>query len=172
MRFTRRALLRVFAPLATAALLALPVSPTASAAEARTAATCSDICVLGVRAATHSDHDRVVLDLSEGALPDVSSWTNTTGTYDTPADIPQHVTIRATSYLFLKLFIAHFYDSAGNPTYRSPGVQPFSLPTVKGVQVVGGFEGRAEFALSLGPSTRYSVFTLRQPNRVVIDVYR
>ncbi|WP_406336446.1 AMIN domain-containing protein [Streptomyces zaomyceticus] len=113
-----------------------------------------------------------MLDLSEGALPEVSSWTNTTGAYDTPADMPQYVTIRSTSYLFLKLFIAHFYDSAGNPTYMSPDVQPFNLPAIKGVQVVGGFEGRAEFALSLGPSTRYSVFTLTQPNRVVIDVYR
>ncbi|WP_455713614.1 AMIN-like domain-containing (lipo)protein [Streptomyces zaomyceticus] len=172
MRFTRRALLRAFAPLATAALLALPISPTASAAEARTEASCSDICVLGVRAATRADHDRVVLDLSEGALPEVSSWTNTTGAYDTPGEMPQYVTIRGTSYLFVKLFIAHFYDSAGNPTYKSPDIQPFNLPTVKGVQVVGGFEGRAEFALSLGPSTRYSAFTLTQPNRVVIDVYR
>ncbi|WP_452746258.1 AMIN-like domain-containing (lipo)protein [Streptomyces filamentosus] len=170
MRFTRRSQLRAFTPLAAAALLACPAAPAASAAEARPEASSSDTCTLGVRAAAHPGRDRVVLDLGEGTLPEVSSGTSTTGSYHTPADTTQYMAVRAASYLFLKLFLAHFYDSAGNPTYKSPDVQPFGLPAVKGVQVVGGFEGRAEFALSLGPSTRYSAFT--QPNRVVIGVYR
>ncbi|WP_432062053.1 AMIN-like domain-containing (lipo)protein [Streptomyces sp. S1] len=168
MRFARRAPLRVLAPLATAALLALPVSPVASAAEARTAASCGDICVLGVRAATHSDRDRDVLGLGEGILPEVSPRTNTTGVYYTPADATRYVTTCGTSCLF----ITHFHNSAGQSTCKSPDVQPCDLSEVKGVQAVGGFEGRAEFALSPGPSTRYPVVTLKRPNRVVIDAYR
>ncbi|MGW1514167.1 AMIN-like domain-containing (lipo)protein [Streptomyces sp. NPDC002394] len=177
MRLTRRALVRIFTPLAAVALLSLLVSPTASAAETRTAsvtATCSHTCVLGTRAATHTGYDRLVFDLTSSTQ--VTTSTNTTGAYTPWSGKTEFLEVRGTSYLFITMEDTDVYDDAGNLTFASPTLQSFNLPALKGVQLLQAFDNRfdkrVEFGITLGPSTSYQIFQLTQPNRLVVDIYQ
>ncbi|MCX4981478.1 hypothetical protein [Streptomyces sp. NBC_00572] len=176
MRTSRRTWARIASPLAALALASVFALPQASAAtsvgagSASVTATCSDVCVLGTRAATHTGYDRLVFDLS--ASPQVTTWTNTTGEYVPNSGKTEYLEIKGTSYLFLTMERAHLYDDAGNLAFTSPALQALNLPSVKGVQLLGEFEGRVEFGITLGPSTSHQVFKLTQPNRLVVDVYR
>ncbi|MEU6167295.1 AMIN-like domain-containing (lipo)protein [Streptomyces tanashiensis] len=170
MRTARRVLARFVAPAATALLAAVVAAPVASAAPARAAAeVCDHSCIDGVRAATHTGYDRVVFDLGAGALPQVTPRTSTDGTYYPPSGQAETVAIAGSSYLFLDFSPARIGDYAET----NPLVKPFALPTVKGVEFLYEQHAQPEFAITLnGPVSRYNVFTLTQPNRVVVDIYR
>ncbi|MER6648979.1 MULTISPECIES: AMIN-like domain-containing (lipo)protein [Streptomyces] len=166
----RRVRARIAAPATAALLAALFAAPMASAAPTQTAAeVCDNICIDGVRAATHSDHDRVVFDLGTGSLPTVTTMTNTTGEYGMPSGLSETVEIAGSSYLFVDFHPAR----SGDYAETNPVVEAFGLPTVKGVQFLYEQHAQPAFGISLdGPVSRYNVFTLSSPNRVVIDIYR
>ncbi|MEU2238289.1 hypothetical protein ABZ572_02660 [Streptomyces sp. NPDC018338] len=176
MHTTRRALTRIVAPAAAVALALLGAAPTASATPAQAAAeTCEDICVNGVRAATHTGYDRVVFDLGAGPLPTIETAYGTSPGYMTPGGEPREMLTRGSSYLTLSL------KNAEDGTYSAttPHVKSFNLPTVKANQLlfttgsILGFSPEIAFGLTLdGPVSRHNVFTLTQPNRVVVDIYR
>ncbi|MFI8769229.1 hypothetical protein ACIGN6_30585 [Streptomyces sp. NPDC053792] len=175
MRTARRVLGRFVAPAATVLLTTLAAAPTASAAPAATAEVCEDICVDGVRAATHTGYDRVVFDLGAGPLPTVEARQSTSPGYDTPGGEPRTLTTTGSSYLFLSLKGAE----PGDFTATNPSLEAFNLPTVKATQYIYstgnilGFTAAMDFGITLdGPVSRYNVFTLTQPNRVVVDIYR
>ncbi|MFI1718336.1 hypothetical protein [Streptomyces litmocidini] len=169
-RFTRTSTTLVAALLT--GLLASPTALAAPAAAASMATTCTPTCVTATRYATYPDHDRLVFDFAADGLPQVTTWRNTDGSYSGPSGQTQHLTTPGSSYLFFQFFGAHTYSDAGQPTYTSPALQQPNLPVLKGVQLLSDFEGSVDFGISLGPSTRYNVFTLTQPNRVVVDIYR
>ncbi|GHG04867.1 hypothetical protein ACFFSH_36875 [Streptomyces filamentosus] len=160
---------RVAMPLAAAAVASVLTLPTATAATpaetAATAVTCYDSpCITGIRAATHTDYDRLVFDLTAPTRI-FGTETNTTGAYTPMSGLTEYVTVKGTSYLFITMEPAHL--ASGVEWSKS-----FGLPTIKGVQLTNFHAARAQFGLSLGPSTRYNVFHLTQPDRVVVDVYR
>ncbi|MEV6265264.1 hypothetical protein AB0M42_31600 [Streptomyces sp. NPDC051784] len=166
----RRVLTRFVAPAAAALLATLAATPAASAAPAVTAAEiCDNICVDGVRAATHEGYDRVVFDLGTGALPQVGVTESTSPAYGMPSGETKNLAITGSSYLF-----AYFHPArSGDYTDTNPVVKPFALPTVKGVQFLYEQHSQPAFGITLdGPVSRYNVFTLTAPNRVVIDIYR
>ncbi|MFH8259366.1 AMIN-like domain-containing (lipo)protein [Streptomyces roseolus] len=155
-------------PLAAAALVTAFAAPAVAApAETvnSTAVTCFDHpCVTGIRAATHPDYDRLVFDLTGGTSV-VRTYTNTTGDFTPMSGETKYLTVRGTSYLYLTM----------EPLHLASGLdvnKALNLPTIKGVQLTSFHAARAEFGISLGPSTRYNVFELTQPNRLVVDVYR
>ncbi|MFD8010504.1 hypothetical protein [Streptomyces sp. NPDC058955] len=168
---------RVAVPLAAAAVASVLAVPTATATTpaettattpaetAATTVTCYDNpCITGIRAATHTGYDRLVFDLTAPTRIFGTS-TNTTGAYTPMSGLTEYVTVKGTSYLFITM----------EPAHLASGVEwskAFGLPTIKGVQLTNFHAARAEFGLSLGPSTRYNVFHLTQPDRVVVDVYR
>ncbi|MDV5146376.1 hypothetical protein R1T08_19770 [Streptomyces sp. SBC-4] len=162
----RRKFARIAGPLAAAALVSTFASPAASAATSAETVNCYDMsgCVTGIRAATHTGYDRLVFDLTSGT----QVWrteTNTTGAYSGSSGLTQYLTAKGTSYLFI--WLEPSYPGAGAVLDRT-----LNLPTIKGVQVTDYHAARTGFGISLGPSTRYNVFTLTAPNRVVVDVYR
>ncbi|OAR24110.1 hypothetical protein A8W25_16780 [Streptomyces sp. ERV7] len=83
----------------------------------------------------------------------------------------KHVQIPGKSYLYLDIQPAHTVDDRGTPTFTGPPSQSFALPSLTGVELMGEWEGHLTAALSLGDYSRYRVFTLTSPNRLVIDVY-
>ncbi|KAA6217540.1 hypothetical protein CP979_11760 [Streptomyces filamentosus] len=118
----------------------------------------------GIRAATHTGYDRLVFDLTTSTQI-FSTSTNTTGDFSGPSGQTQYLTVKGASYLFVTL----------EPSYPGSGAvldKTLDLPTIKGVQSTYYHAARTGFGISLGPSTRYNVFTLTAPNRVVVDVYR
>ncbi|MFJ3768366.1 hypothetical protein ACIPQJ_18520 [Streptomyces sp. NPDC090082] len=155
-------------PLAAAALVTAFAAPAAAApAETTNAAavTCFDHpCVTGIRAATHPGYDRLVFDLT-GPTSVVRTYTNTTGDFTPMSGETKYLTVRGTSYLYLTMDPLHLASELDVS-------QALNLPTIKGVQLTSFHAARAEFGITLGPSTRYNVFQLTQPNRLVVDVYR
>ncbi|MFE6462226.1 hypothetical protein ACFVP0_32825 [Streptomyces cinereoruber] len=180
MRILLRNWARVATPLAAtavASVLALAPASAATPFEGGTTsaiATCTHTCLLGTRAATHTGYDRLVFDLTSSTQ--VTTETNTTGAFTPWSGKQEFLQVRGTSYLFITLEDADVYGDAGNLTYTSPAMQSFSLPSLKGVQLLQAydnrFEKRVQFGITLGPSTGYQVFQLTQPNRLVVDIYR
>ncbi|MEU2508025.1 hypothetical protein ABZ621_25370 [Streptomyces sp. NPDC007863] len=172
----RSTLTRLAIPAALAALATLGSVPTTAAAASQSAAeVCEDICVDGVRAATHTGYDRVVFDLGAGPLPTVETTYGTSPWYMTPGGEPKEMLTRGSSYLSLSLKNAE----SGDFSEINPYVELFGLPTVKATQLLFttgsslGFSPATDFGITLdGPVSRYNVFTLTQPNRVVVDIYR
>ncbi|WP_411111373.1 hypothetical protein [Streptomyces sp. c-19] len=176
MHATRRVLAHLAAPAAAALLATLGAAPTASATPSQAAAeVCEDICVDGVRAATHTGYDRVVFDLGAGPLPTVTASHSTSPEFMTPGGEPRQMRTLGSSYLYL-----NFKDAeTGDFSETNPSPELFNLPTVKASQLLWGtgnilgFTPETAFGITLnGPVSRYNVFTLTQPNRVVVDIYR
>jgi hypothetical protein len=145
----------------------------ASAHAAATASTCTPICVLDARTGSHSDFDRLVLDFSSGTLPGtVTATASPDGSYSTPSGETKKIEIAGQSYLILDVSVAHAHNDSGTVTYAAPRVKAVNLPSLKGVQLLSDAEGHVQFGLSLGNVSHYRTFTLTNPNRLVIDVYR
>ncbi|WP_405937200.1 hypothetical protein OG338_11335 [Streptomyces sp. NBC_00726] len=158
--------------LATVPALMLPAATAATAAtgpgtvtNAGTITACPTTCLQGIRAATHTGYDRLVFDLTNETQ--YTTWTNTTGEYTPMSGKTEHLDAVGDSYLFVRMEPANL--SAG---YEDPAVQEMGLPTIKGAQLTSYHAGISEFGISLGPSTGYNIFTLTQPDRLVVDVYR
>ncbi|WUT86586.1 AMIN domain-containing protein [Streptomyces melanogenes] len=111
-----------------------------------------------------------MFDLS-GGQPRIGSAERDSRLYDPPSGETKELAVSGKSYLHVNLSGADTFDTAGTRIYASPIVQPLSLPSIKGVQLTQHFEGHVEFVLSLGEHTRYNVFTLTTPGRIVVDVY-
>ncbi|MEU3552649.1 AMIN-like domain-containing (lipo)protein [Streptomyces fragilis] len=177
MRFTRTArLLASAAALAASALcLTTPQAVAAPAGSAAVSATanCMDTCVLGVRAATHSDHDRLVIDLGAGPIPQWSAGVQVGGnlTMGEGAVMP----IQGDEYLKLYLHRATTFDfTTSTPVYTSPLYQTYAFPSLKGqgqFQYVDSSVREFHMGLALGDYSSYKVFALTAPNRIVVDVY-
>ncbi|MEV8529807.1 hypothetical protein AB0451_37865 [Streptomyces sp. NPDC052000] len=154
--------------------LAVTGALTAAIAPAQAATTdtsCKRVCILDARTGSHPDYDRLVFDLTDHALPTVQAQLSADGSYTPGASGEmRHLAITGKSYLLLDVYPAQA-RSSGPDAYTTPAVQPVSLPSLKGVQMTGDYEGHIGFGLSLGDYTRYQVSTLTAPNRIVVDVY-
>ncbi len=163
---TRPSVLATTATLLTALLLG---AAPADAATTTTTTTCgSGSCFLDARTGAHTGYDRLVFDVD--GLPTVqSSSVSTSGAYDYNGEKQQNVTIPGKDYLFVNFTGASLYDNTGL-SYTTPSPEAVDLPAIKGVEAVNGFEGYVSFAVSLDAYTSYNIFTLTDPDRVVIDV--
>ncbi|MEU4351772.1 hypothetical protein [Streptomyces sp. NPDC023838] len=157
---------------AAAAVLAAVLAGTAQAkaSAAVPAPRCDNVCVLDVRGGAHPDFDRVVFDLA-GGQPNVQATESDSDAYVPPSGDAKHLQIRGKSYLFLNLTGASTRDMAGVRTYTNPDVQDLTLPSIRGVQLIPDYEGQVQFGLSLGDHSRYRVFALTTPDRLVVDIY-
>ncbi|RJQ82840.1 hypothetical protein D5S17_01115 [Pseudonocardiaceae bacterium YIM PH 21723] len=120
-----------------------------------------------IRTGAHEYYDRVVLDFS-GAAPD-----------RTVSYVPQIVQdgsgepipMPGNAFLQLGMNPAAAHDDNGNPTYTGPRL--FTTPAltnVKAIALAGDFEGHLTIGISMDHKSLYSVSTLTNPTRVVIDI--
>ncbi|MFG2142609.1 hypothetical protein ACGFRG_00160 [Streptomyces sp. NPDC048696] len=170
--------LRRSAPVVAALACLVAVGPApawaapADATTATAATTCEHACILNARTGAHPDFDRLVFDLTDGGLPPtVRADVSPGGSYSPGATGEiRKLLITGMSYLLLDMSPADA-RSTGPDAYTTPTVQSVSLPSLKGIQMTGSYEGHTTFGLSLGDYSQYKAFTLAAPNRVVIDVY-
>ncbi|MCB5165005.1 AMIN domain-containing protein [Streptomyces bambusae] len=151
----------------------VPAAAAAPAAPA-VATTCESACFLGVRTATHDTYDRLVIDLGGPNLP---TWTEHIGdgglSYnDGGSGESKPVPLTGKRFLTLDFFGVNNYTTTGANSFTGATTQPLKLPAIKGYAMLGGYEGYYSFGLALGDHTRHRVFTLTNPNRLVVDVYR
>lgn len=163
---TRRALTVLVTFLLGATVItagAVPAQPTSAQAPAIPMLT-------GIRTGVHPTFDRIVLDLTAGHRPQVTSRFTDELRRDGSGEIEW-----LTGCAFAEVVVhgAQAHDAAGNPTYRGP--QKFrtrNLTNVMAVAITGDFEATLSIGVGMGKRTWVDVFTLTGPNRVVIDVGR
>ncbi|MFI8768041.1 hypothetical protein ACIGN6_24440 [Streptomyces sp. NPDC053792] len=168
---------RLGGTVAAFALAALGVAaPQAQAAAtgASVAPDCHGICVLGVRAATHPDFDRIVIDLGEGTIP---TWTATESTEPLTccADPePQIIPITGKTYLRIQVASAGTFDwNTSTSVYTSPRWEAYGFPSLKGQGLYGTNDPENRdfpLGLALGDHSSYKIFKLTSPNRIVVDI--
>jgi len=75
---------------------------------------------------------------------------------------------RSTEYDRVYMFPATAHNSAGRPT--APAKMTFALPNVMNVVSAGEFEAATTYRIGLARKATFTVFTLRNPSRLVIDI--
>ncbi|NKE57991.1 hypothetical protein FXN61_14595 [Lentzea sp. PSKA42] len=122
-----------------------------------------------IRTGQHAGFNRVVLDMSglpaEHRVREVAGVANC-GSGD-PISMPG-----STEILEVVLIGAAAHDDNGNPTYTgSRNLAPPGLDNVRRVAFTCDFEATLGIAVGYGnASSWHRVFTLTNPNRVVIDI--
>lgn len=129
--------------------------------------------VRGLRAASHDDYDRVVLEFD--VAPGDVSVQQVTEVVDDPAGTPVAVdgdafTVVVVQNAAVDWAQAQATDPA-DPVRRYTGARELrcTLPLVKEVEIVGDFEATLSVAVGLGEWVTPTVTRLSGPDRVVVD---
>jgi hypothetical protein len=146
--------------LISAALIVPAAVATGSVATATTVPT-----LVGVRAAHHPGYDRVVFDFT-GGLPSTRSVRYVSQLIADPSGRPIPIAGRAILQVTMSQTNAH--NSAGRST--APTKVAFALPNVMTAVRSGDFEAVTSYGIGLAKKETFTVFTLRNPNRLVIDI--
>ncbi|WP_330273160.1 AMIN domain-containing protein [Lentzea sp. NBC_00516] len=122
-----------------------------------------------IRTGKHDGYERVVLDLN--GLPSNSMSREATEVSNCASGNP--VPMAGNEVLETMFFGAASYDENYNPTYTGPrNFVPQGLTNVKGIAFTCDFEATMGIAVSYdNPNSWHKVFTLTNPDRVVIDIY-
>lgn len=153
---------RIFASLVLATVIMASAVPAQSVVPAIPVLT-------GIRTATHSTFDRIVLDLP-GPRPQVSSRFVDELTRDGSGEVEW---LAGAVFAGVQVTPAQAHDDAGHASY--PGPQKFrarNLANVMAVAITGDYEGVLSVGVGMRTQTWIKVFTLHSPTRVVIDIGR
>ena len=82
------------------------------------------------------------------------------------------VPLKGKAFLQVRVTPANAHCHNGLSVYSGPRLDRPGLPTVKGLAFTGDFEAVVSFGLALDHKAGFRVFTLDDPNRIVIDVAR
>ena len=118
-----------------------------------------------IRAAHHPGYDRVVFEF-EGRLPSSVRARYVDRLVADGSGRPVRIAGQAVLRLRFAPAVAH--DDQGRPTVL--GRRALALPNVMTFVRAGDFESVTTYGLGLAKRTRFEVFTLRRPSRVVVDV--
>ena len=147
-----------FLPLLLLAPLLVPAAATHSAA-AEPVPT-----LVGIRAAHHPGFDRVVFEF-EGGLPSSRRVRYVDELLADGSGLPVRIAGRAV--LRVRFELAQAHDGA---EVTAPARKAFALPNVMTTVRAGDFEAVTTYGIGLAKRTDVEVFTLRNPDRVVVDV--
>jgi hypothetical protein len=122
-----------------------------------------------IRTGKHDNFERIVLDLN--GLPSNFLSRETTEVANCGSGNP--VPVPGAEIVETMLYNAASYDDNFNPTYTGPrNFVPQGLTNVKGIAITCDFEATLGIAVGYNdPNSWHKVFTLTNPDRVVIDVY-
>lgn len=151
---------QLFRLLLIAALVAPAAIATGSVATATTVPT-----LVGVRAAHHPGYDRIVFDFA-GGLPSTRSVRYVRQLIADPSGLPIPIAGRAILQVTMSQTNAH--NSAGQST--APTTVAFAAPNVMTAVRSGDFEAITTYGIGLAKEETFTVSTLANPDRLVIDV--
>lgn len=117
-----------------------------------------------IRAAHHPGLDRVVFDF-KGGLPSSVRVRYVDRLLADGSGLPVRIAGRAV--LKVRFGFAKAHDAGGQTVAAR---KAFALPNVMTAVRAGDYEAVTTYGLGLAKRTRFEVFTLRNPSRVVIDV--
>lgn len=162
-RLLTAAVVVVLAPLGNATAVDTDVTAPVTTAPATTAPVPT---LVAVRAAHHAGFDRVVFEF-EGGLPASRLVDRVEKLYADGSG--RRVRIAGRTLLRVRFEPAQAHTEQGNAT-AAPRRRAFPLPNLLTVVRSGDFEAVTTYGLGLAKRTRYTVSTLRDPDRVVIDI--
>jgi hypothetical protein len=142
-------------------LLACLVAPAIAASSAPAAPVPT---LVGIRAAHHAGFDRVVFDF-RGGLPSSHRARYVDQLLGDASGMPVRIAGRAV--LRMRFEPAQAHNATGS---TAPRRRAFALPNVMTVVNAGDFEGVTTYGIGLAKATTFRVFTLRDPDRVVVDI--
>ncbi len=145
-----------------AVLLGLAIAVPATVAAAPAAP--RNPTLVGIRAAQHHGFDRVVYDFA-GGLPNRIRLRYVTTLVADGSGRPVRIAGRA--ILRLSMFPAEAHTGAAVNT--APRRLAFPYKNVMTTVRAGDFEGYVTYGIGLAKRTHYKVFTLHNPDRVVVD---
>jgi hypothetical protein len=114
-----------------------------------------------IRAGTHPGYDRVVFEFSGGVPGYHAGYVA-----EVRADASGKV-VPLAGQAFLHLV---FHPSTAHQTYHGPAVLRPGLPTLLQVSAAGDFEGYLSFGLGLSQRVGFTISTLSDPSRVIVDI--
>ncbi|WP_051173812.1 AMIN-like domain-containing (lipo)protein [Amycolatopsis orientalis] len=145
--------------------LMLPVLGAATALPVA-AAPVQQATLVAIRAAHHTDFDRVVFEFA-GPLPAERDAVYVPEVIGDPSGNP--VPIVGDAFLRLRMASAVGHNDNGDITYGPPR-RTYALPNVMQVVNAGDFEGVLTFGIGLARQASFRLFTLTGPSRVVLDI--
>ena len=154
-------LLRRSVPFVLLAVFAL----TASGVTTATAAPPTVPTLVGIRAAHHPTFDRIVFDF-RGGLPTALEARYVPELIGDASGLP--VPIAGRAILQVRFSPADAHDVNGNAT--APDRVAFGLPNLVTAVRAGDFEAVTTYGIGLAEQQPFRLFTLTDPDRVVIDV--
>jgi len=128
----------------------------------------AELVVTDIRVGSHQNRDRVVFELAGTGVPGY-----TVDYVDSPAQQGSGNPVEVGGDSFLQVMIdGQTLPTEGGPAEVEVGEASADEATgVAGVAFAGQFEGRAQAVIGLeGTDRPYTVFTLQNPTRVVVDV--
>ena len=135
----------------------VPAWPTTT----RTAAPSHAGYLTAVSVGQHAAYDRVVFTFRAG-IPGYTAGYVTNVLSDPKGDV-----VALPGQAFLRIV---FHPSSGYQSYPGPSTITPVFPTLLQVRAAGDFESYLSFGIGLSQRAGFRVFTLTQPDRVVIDV--
>jgi len=139
-----------------------PSSPVATwPTTTRTAAPSHAGYLTAVSVGQHAAYDRVVFTFRAG-IPGYTAGYVTNVLSDPKGDV-----VALPGQAFLRIV---FHPSSGYQSYPGPGTITPVFPTLLQVRAAGDFESYLSFGIGLSQRAGFRVFTLTQPDRVVVDV--
>lgn len=156
--------LRRLSVLVMSSLLALSTADVTVAAPSASAAPTIPTLV-GIRAAHHPTYDRIVFDFRDG-LPASQQVGYVPELIGDASGLPIPIAGRAILQVGFQQANAH--DDTGTAT--APDRVAFALPNIMTAVQSGDFEAVTTYGIGLAQREPFTVFTLTDPDRVVIDV--
>ncbi|MBP3088676.1 hypothetical protein EML15_05875 [Corynebacterium sp. sy017] len=123
---------------------------------------------IGIRVASHDTFDRIVIDLEGTGTPGWASQLTTEPTQLTSGEV---ITFNGTQALLLNITGTLYPFELGikDPNLNAD-IDPTSTGVVTEVRSLGTFEGSSQFLIGLDRTHPYSIQSLSNPNRLVIDI--
>lgn len=122
--------------------------------------------VIDLRYGRHTDYDRVIVDLENG----MSAYTVRYVHRLRYAASGEPVDLKGRRFLEITLTPASAHNGLGRSTYVGPRLRRLSWPSLRGLAFTGDFEGVVSFGVGVDRKVPFRVFTLENPNRLIVDL--
>jgi hypothetical protein len=167
---------RCFGLIPLLALLALPAAAVAQPDGGTTPTSIpgsgGEIALLSdVRVETHAGFDRVVFQFENPSQPGVAAEFVERPLLEDPTG--EEIAISGDAILRVRMFPASSFDTSVDParqTYTGPTRIAANLPVLVELVQAGDFEAQLSWALGLRGQVAFTLRTLADPSRVVVDV--
>lgn len=127
----------------------------------------AELVIQDVRVGSHDGYDRVVFEYAGTGLPGFRTQ-YTDGVYQQGSGFP--LEIAGNAYLQVVIYGTPMGLMPANEELLNAGPMPLAAGNIKGITHGGVFEGDTQYAIGLDKQRAYTIYTLENPTRLVVDI--